>query len=67
MTTPTAQRWWVHASCTTHPEPDLWTSGNPADKARAMRVCAGCPVRTRCREAGRAETYGIWGGVDRGR
>jgi WhiB family redox-sensing transcriptional regulator len=32
-----------------------------ADKARA--VCAGCPVRDQCLEAGRTEKYGVWGGL----
>ena len=65
VTTTTSRRWWVHASCAHHPEPELWTSGQPADKVRAIRVCRACPVRTVCRDESVTETYGVWGGVDR--
>lgn len=30
--------------------------------AKAKALCARCPVRPQCREAGRSEGYGIWGG-----
>jgi WhiB family redox-sensing transcriptional regulator len=30
---------------------------------RAKAVCATCPVRAACGEAGRAERYGVWGGM----
>jgi len=35
-------------------------------QARAMAICAGCPVRARCYQAAtdRREPWGIWGGVD---
>jgi hypothetical protein len=32
----------------------------------ALRLCAGCPVRSECAEAGVWEQYGVWGGVTRG-
>lgn len=38
-------------------------NGMNADGAAARKVCAGCPVRAECREAGMAEVYGIWGGM----
>lgn len=31
--------------------------------AMARRLCAGCPVREPCREAGMSEAYGMWGGL----
>ncbi len=29
----------------------------------ALELCADCPVRAECREAGRDEPFGIWGGT----
>lgn len=43
-----------------------WTSDDPDDLAQAAEACAGCPVLDRCREAGRSERWGVWGGVIRG-
>jgi len=33
------------------------------DVRQALEVCRGCPVRAECREVGRGEPYGVWGGV----
>ncbi len=30
----------------------------------AKRVCAGCPVATRCAQAGATEEFGVWGGLN---
>lgn len=71
-----AQREWVsRAACApaNRPEgmtPAEWTalffdaggSGRGAS-ARALRVCAGCPVRVECGEYGAGEPDGVWGGV----
>lgn len=37
-----------------YPSPDLTHA--------AQQVCAGCPVRTECAAAGRAEEHGVWAG-----
>ena len=34
--------------CTRHPQPGLWTSRLPSDRARAISVCSACPVRSIC-------------------
>lgn len=34
--------------CTRHPEPDLWSSREPSDRAAALRVCRACPVQALC-------------------
>lgn len=36
-----------------------------ATRAEAALDCRDCPVVDLCREAGRAQTAGIWGGADR--
>lgn len=35
----------------------------PADYAAARALCAGCPVREPCAQAGEHEPAGMWGGV----
>jgi hypothetical protein len=59
------RRWWRYGACVTHPEPELWLSGRPADKERAARICDQlCPVKAECRDASRGEGYGVWAGID---
>jgi WhiB family redox-sensing transcriptional regulator len=40
-------------------------AGDPASRAitEARAVCAGCPVREPCLEAGMGERHGVWGGA----
>ena len=47
----------------------LWLSDHAEDRARAVRLCRGCPILTPCREAAsvRRETFGVWGAEDRTR
>lgn len=40
----------------------LFYSDIPADLERAKAVCAICPVSNECREAGKTEAFGVWGG-----
>jgi WhiB family transcriptional regulator, redox-sensing transcriptional regulator len=56
--------WFEDAACAAHPEPDLWFSDQPADRARARKICEGCPARAACftAAAARREDYGTWGG-----
>lgn len=46
--------------------PDLFFAGpgEPGNQVvlGAKSVCESCPVRVECREAGRFEKYGVWGG-----
>lgn len=45
----------------------LPTSDRSDDRGFAARVlCARCPVRRACAAAGRGESFGVWGGRDRG-
>lgn len=51
-------------------EPDdhgLWTSDDRAERARAARLCAACPILRACAEAAEEErdTWTTRGGVDR--
>lgn len=34
----------------------------PADAPKALALCRTCPVIAACRELGRSEPYGVWGG-----
>jgi hypothetical protein len=51
--------------CATHAHPDWWFSDRAAERAEAVRICHGCPIRGPCAEAGADEQYGIWGGQDK--
>jgi WhiB family redox-sensing transcriptional regulator len=56
--------WAAFGSCR-RADPDLFFPGSEEDAAEALRICAGCPVRSQCREWA-LETrvrYGIWGGL----
>lgn len=41
----------------------LFFSGLPQRQAAAVAICATCPVRPECREAGKDEVFGVWGGI----
>lgn len=49
--------------CRNH-DPDLFFAERPEEVAAAKLVCAGCPIKDRCREEAiqRGEQYGVWGG-----
>lgn len=55
----------MNQPCTTNPE--LWSSVDPDDQARAVAGCHRCPDMEACRVLGEGEVRGIWGGVVRGR
>lgn len=44
----------------------MWTSEDPEHLADAAEACGACPVLDVCREAGRYEKCGAWGGTVRG-
>lgn len=50
------------ARCATHPDPDLWFRCDQVSRARAKSECRLCPALEACRELGRRETWGVWGG-----
>lgn len=59
--------WHAQAAC--KGKSDLFYPPEGTSKAdyanfarRAKAICEGCPVQAQCLEAGREETYGIWGG-----
>lgn len=61
--------WYDQARCAGYP-PEMFfgfTAERPQRKERrerlALEVCAECPVRAECRDAGREEPFGIWGGT----
>lgn len=58
---------WVDRAACAGTDPALWfpDTGEHATQARA--ICAGCPVRTDCRDYAIAaeEQGGIWGGMGR--
>lgn len=51
------------AVCSTS-DPELWFSDRKRDKAAARELCMTCPLLADCRELGKTQEYGIWGGVD---
>lgn len=59
--------WRDQAACD-GTDPDLWfPTGRGFDAAPAIAaakdICATCPVRPECLEAGLHEPYGVWGGM----
>jgi Transcription factor WhiB len=57
--------WQDRAACRTSP-PEWFDAETDQDAARALAVCAGCPVRRECLAAAAADraAWGVWGGVD---
>jgi WhiB family transcriptional regulator, redox-sensing transcriptional regulator len=39
----------TRGTCVTHPDPHLWESPAPADRASAQALCPSCPVLAHCR------------------
>jgi len=58
--------WMKRAACRGMPIA-LWfpESNNPAAFNKAKQICAECPVRDECREYGKEEKHGMWGGKSR--
>ena len=57
--------WQDHAACKSEP-PEWFDAETDENAARALAVCAGCPVRRECFAAAAADraASGVWGGVD---
>jgi WhiB family redox-sensing transcriptional regulator len=45
-------------------DPELWFSDSKADKVKAKAICLTCPLLADCREYGKSQEFGIWGGVE---
>jgi WhiB family redox-sensing transcriptional regulator len=59
--------WHAQAACRGQ-GPDTWFIGQGGDPEPARQICAACPVREPCAQAGRDEQHGVWAGVSaRGR
>jgi hypothetical protein len=43
--------------------PDPWFIAQGGDPEPARQICAACPVRELCAEAGRGELHGLWAGL----
>jgi WhiB family transcriptional regulator, redox-sensing transcriptional regulator len=61
--------WWFERAACRGRGWDRWfpepTPGQPADYSAAVRVCEGCPVRSRCLDYALATraAHGVWGGL----
>ena len=57
--------WQDRAACRSEP-PEWFDAETDQNAARALAVCAGCPVRRECFAAAAADraASGVWGGVD---
>ena len=57
--------WMADGDCVTE-DPRWWDDeASETDKARAIAICAECPVREMCAAwAAKNEVGGVWGGVD---
>lgn len=59
--------WRGHAACRDLPKSVFFPEAQTQREqerlyAQAREVCKSCPVIVECREAGRSERYGMWGG-----
>ena len=57
-------QWRIDATCRDE-DTSIFFSEDPADAARAVSMCAGCPVRQSCLEFALESRQGdgIWGGL----
>ena len=57
--------WQDRAACRSEP-PEWFDAETEENAARALAVCAGCPVRRECFAAAAADraAFGVWGGVN---
>jgi WhiB family transcriptional regulator, redox-sensing transcriptional regulator len=55
-------RWHRRAACR-GADPAVFYPGRGEPLGPARELCAGCPVRADCLEAGQRERYGVWAGM----
>lgn len=56
------EAWREEAACRGM-DTSLWFAETASAQAAAKSICAGCPVNAECREFGKFEPSGIWGGL----
>jgi len=54
---------WKTAAACRGTDPELWYPGRGQDTKHAKAICADCPVRAECLQAGLREYFGIWAGL----
>jgi WhiB family redox-sensing transcriptional regulator len=54
--------WHSRAACKQH-DPNMFFPERGQNARGARAVCAGCPVRAECADAGELEAEGVWGGM----
>jgi hypothetical protein len=54
----------IRPRCGEYGDSYLWLSDHERDRQQAARLCAGCVVITECREVGRHQRFGVFGGRD---
>jgi WhiB family redox-sensing transcriptional regulator len=57
-------QWYDQAACRGQ-DVELFYAEEPGAMARALRICASCPVREPCHQTAMAqrEAFGVWGGT----
>jgi WhiB family redox-sensing transcriptional regulator len=57
--------WAARAKCAGIENPDIFFPPNGNKGGKALKICAGCPVRAECLEyaLNAGEKFGIWGGL----
>jgi Transcription factor WhiB len=60
------QTGWQHRAACRNSPPEWFDAETDENAARALTVCAGCPVRRECLAAAAADRaeFGVWGGID---
>ena len=61
---PDADHWRDSAACRGN-DTAAWFDRTRRAEAAAVAVCKQCPVRAQCLDYGKAEQWGVWGGVPR--
>jgi hypothetical protein len=60
-----AEPWREQAECRGLPVDWFFPGHGQRVDPRGRDACSQCPVTAECREAGRQQVYGAWGGVSR--
>jgi WhiB family redox-sensing transcriptional regulator len=55
--------WHAEAACRGMGPSEFFLEGHGVAYRFARTVCADCPVKAECAEAGRNEAFGMWGGM----
>jgi hypothetical protein len=63
--TPSGITEWICDAACAEVDPEIIFGKHRERRAFAKQYCARCPVNVQCFQAGKRESYGVWGGVDR--